>query len=149
MTTPSAAGTTPAGSSGDKSTTTVRVQRELARRARVVATHDDTSVSDLISPKVRTWITAQYQRVREQMAAELRGETVPHTKPIRQGGEKGTATVQIEADLAKMLAVVCAHDGVSSSQLLSPQLAKWLEKEYARVQREMGGPGGSGPAHKR
>jgi hypothetical protein len=146
MTTP-ANGKTPHGDLGDRKTTSVRIERDLARMAATVASHDGRAVADILSPQLRPWVVAQYQRVRDEMAAELKGGAAeyPEKRSVRQGGERGTASVQVHADVARMAATIAAHDEVSIPQLLSPQLRAFLRKEYARVQKEIDAELGKGP----
>lgn len=62
-------------------------------------------------------------------------EKKPQAKKDSREGRK-SAPVQIEKELAKMAAVIAAHDGVTLSDLLSPVLKQFLMTNYERVQRE-------------
>lgn len=59
-------------------------------------------------------------------------------KPARDSrpGRK-SAPVQIEKDLARMAALIAAHDEITLSDLLSPVLRQFIRTNYERVQKEI------------
>lgn len=58
--------------------------------------------------------------------------------PDRPPEEKRkTAPVQIERELARMAAVICAHDDVTITEFLAPVLAPFIRMHYQRVQKEI------------
>lgn len=48
-----------------------------------------------------------------------------------------TAPVQVAGELAYMIGVVCAHDGVTQAELLSGYLKPFVEEHFRRVQAEI------------
>lgn len=52
--------------------------------------------------------------------------------------ERKTAPVQISTDLARMAAVIAAHDDISVGELLNGYLRPFLIDNYKRVQRQIG-----------
>lgn len=58
-------------------------------------------------------------------------------QPTEPGGRR-TAPVQVMKDIARWVAVVATHDGVTQADLLDPWLRQRALTEYQRVQREMG-----------
>lgn len=62
-------------------------------------------------------------------------------KPGNQPGEKkptrSTAPIQIDAELARMAAVIASHDKTSISEIISPLVRQWLLTNYERVDQEM------------
>ena len=52
--------------------------------------------------------------------------------------ERATAPIQVEKRLARMIAVIATHDGVTQSELISPVLKQFAEANYKRVVRAMG-----------
>jgi hypothetical protein len=69
----------------------------------------------------------------EIMAKKLKGDQEAEPKKrVRL-----TAPVQIAGDLAHMVGVICAHDDVTQSELLSPVVRDFVEKNYRRVQQEI------------
>jgi len=61
----------------------------------------------------------------------------PKADPEPKKRERLTAPVQVTGDLAHMVGVVCAHDGVTQAELLSGFLRPYVEEHYRRVQREI------------
>ena len=55
------------------------------------------------------------------------------TKDDDRSGRK-PAPIQVDKDLARMVAVVAAHDGVTQGQLIEPVLRPFMLAQYARVQ---------------
>ena len=53
-------------------------------------------------------------------------------KPARK-----TASVQIDGDLARMVAVVASHRRISHAELVSPVLRQFLQAQYAIVSAEI------------
>ena len=58
-------------------------------------------------------------------------------EPAPSGGRR-TAPVQVMKDIARMIAVVATHDGVSQADLVDPWIRQRAIMEYKRVSREMG-----------
>jgi hypothetical protein len=58
-------------------------------------------------------------------------------KPEPKKGDRRTAAVQVDKDLARMAAVVASYDGITQGDLCSPVLRPFLEAEFARVQEAM------------
>lgn len=67
--------------------------------------------------------------------AKAEGDTPEPERDSRPG--RKSAPIQIEKDLARMAAVIAAHDGVTLSELLSPQLRQFIRTNYERVQKEI------------
>ncbi len=51
----------------------IQVERDLARMAAVIASHDGITQSDLISPHLRPFLLTHYRRVQQAIHAELKG----------------------------------------------------------------------------
>jgi hypothetical protein len=49
-----------------------------------------------------------------------------------------TAPVQIDKDLAQMLATIATHEQTTQASLLTPLIRQWIITNYERVQKEMG-----------
>ena len=49
--------------------------------------------------------------------------------------QRRTAAVQIEKDLARMIAVIASHDGITQSDLVSAHLRPFILTHYERVQQ--------------
>lgn len=70
-------------------------------------------------------------------------DTMPPRKPKPEPAappekpERKTAPVQISTDLARIAAVVAAHDDISVGELLNGYLRPFLVREYERVQAEI------------
>lgn len=62
-------------------------------------------------------------------------KTEPAAPPDKP--ERKTAPVQISTELARMAAVIAAHDDISVGELLSGFLRPYVEEHYRRVQREI------------
>jgi len=56
----------------------------------------------------------------------------PKAEPEPKKRERLTAPVQVTGDLAHMVGVVCAHDGVTQAELLSGFLRPYVEEHYRR-----------------
>lgn len=52
--------------------------------------------------------------------------------------ERATAPVQVDKKLARMIAVIATHDGITQSELISPVLRQFVEANYKRAVKEMG-----------
>lgn len=64
---------------------------------------------------------------------------VAKQKPKNADDRSGrkSAPVQIEKELARMAAVIAAHDEVTMSDLLTPVLRQFILTNYERVRREI------------
>lgn len=62
---------------------------------------------------------------------------VPAEPAAKPAGGRKTAPVQIDRELARMAAVIAAHDDTTLSDLLKPVLAPFIRMHYERVQREI------------
>lgn len=51
-----------------------------------------------------------------------------------RGGRK-TAPIQVDKDLAKMVAVVASHDGTTQAELISSHLRPFVVMHYERVMK--------------
>lgn len=51
----------------------IQVERDLARMAAVIASHDGITQSDLISPHLRPFLLTHYRRVQQAIRDELKG----------------------------------------------------------------------------
>lgn len=58
-------------------------------------------------------------------------------KPPKAKGRK-TAPIQVEVQLARWVAIIATHDGITQSELLSPIIKEPITHAYKRVQKEMG-----------
>lgn len=56
----------------------------------------------------------------------------PGQKPKRK-----TAPIQVKAEIARMTAVICAHDGITQADLLDEYLSPFVTQHYRRVQLEI------------
>jgi len=54
-------------------TAAVQIEKELARMAAVIASHRGITQSDVCSPALRAYLTAQYRIVKEEIDRELKG----------------------------------------------------------------------------
>lgn len=63
------------------------------------------------------------------------GEGPREDKDDSRPGRK-SAPVQIEKELARMAAVIAAHDGITMSDLLTPVVRQFIITNYERVLRE-------------
>ncbi len=61
----------------------------------------------------------------------------PKAKVKEDRSNRKGAPVQIDKELARMAAFVALHDGMTISELLSPQLEKFIRLNYARVVQSM------------
>lgn len=50
---------------------------------------------------------------------------------------RGTAPIQVPADLAKMVGVISKHMGVTQAEVVEPHLRPYVLTVYERVLREM------------
>lgn len=57
--------------------------------------------------------------------------------PAKKKPERKTAPVQIDAELARMAAVIAAHDKKNIADIISPLVRQWLLTNYERVQKEI------------
>ena len=55
-------------------TAPVQVEKDLARMAAVIASHDGITQSDLVSPLLRPFLEGEYARVQESIRRELQGK---------------------------------------------------------------------------
>lgn len=62
--------------------------------------------------------------------------TMPR-KVEKSESARGTASVQIDRDLARMVAVIASHRRVSQASIISPVLRDFIEAQYAIVSREI------------
>lgn len=62
----------------------------------------------------------------------------PDPAPKDDRGNRKAAPVQVKKDLARWIAVIATHDGITQADLLDPWLRQRVLTEYQRVQREMG-----------
>lgn len=62
-------------------------------------------------------------------------------RPKSETGEdrsnRKSAPVQVEKDLARKVAVIATHRGISQSALISPVIRKFVEAQYALVSAEI------------
>jgi hypothetical protein len=68
--------------------------------------------------------------------------TMPRPKPesgepAKKKPERKTAPVQIDAELARMAAVIAAHDKKNIADIINPLIRQWLLTNYERVQKEI------------
>lgn len=61
------------------------------------------------------------------------GNSVPPGKPQRR-----TQAVQIEKELARMVAVIASHRGISQSEFLSDYIRQYVTTNYRQVRTAMG-----------
>ncbi len=61
----------------------------------------------------------------------------PKSKVKEDRSNRRGAPVQIEKELARMAAFIALYEGVTISDLLSPQLEKFIRINYARVVQSM------------
>lgn len=61
----------------------------------------------------------------------------PKKHPAEDRGGRKTAPIQVEKELARMAAVIASHDGITQSDLISPQIRQFLKTHYERVQKEI------------
>jgi hypothetical protein len=62
----------------------------------------------------------------------------PKKRPAGEPPPKGTAAVRVEADLVRMLNVICAVTGEFASDILSPLVRSHVERRYKEVVRQLG-----------
>lgn len=62
----------------------------------------------------------------------------PNPAPKEDRSNRKTAPVQVKKDVARWVAVVATHDGVTQADLLDPVLRQWALTNYRRVLGEMG-----------
>lgn len=55
-------------------TAPIQVERDLARMAAVIASHDGVTQSDVVSDHLRPFLTAHYERVMKAIGRELKGD---------------------------------------------------------------------------
>ncbi len=60
----------------------------------------------------------------------------PKASDPQRAGRK-SAPIQIEKELARMAAVIAAHDDVTISDLLTPVVRQFIMTNYERVKREI------------
>lgn len=64
---------------------------------------------------------------------------MPKKKEAKEDrSNRKTAPVQVKKDVARWVAVVATHDGITQADLLDPVLRHWAITNYRRVLREMG-----------
>ncbi len=71
------------------------------------------------------------------MVEPMAKKTAPAADEPTPGGRR-TAPVQVLKDVARMIAVVATHDGVSQADLVDPWIRQRAIMEYKRVSREIG-----------
>ena len=66
----------PTQQSGDdrrnRRTAPIQVEKDLAKMAATIASHDGISQAALISPQIRQFLKTQYERVQREISAQLR-----------------------------------------------------------------------------
>jgi hypothetical protein len=55
-----------------KGTETVRIEKDLAGMLTVISIKRKKSVSDILSPQIRSWVEAEYAAVVDEMHKEIR-----------------------------------------------------------------------------
>jgi predicted HicB family RNase H-like nuclease len=58
-------------------------------------------------------------------------------QPPAEAERKGTETVRIDKDLARMLTVISIRQGKSVSDILSPHIRAWVQSQYEATVRQM------------
>ena len=69
------------GEADDRSgrrTAPIQVEKDLARMAAVIASHDGITQADLVSPVLRPFLLGQYARVKQAIDNELKSQPKPH-----------------------------------------------------------------------
>jgi hypothetical protein len=61
---------------------------------------------------------------------------VPRPEDDRSG--RKTAPIQVEKELARMVAVIAAHRQISQGELISPVIRSFVVSEYRKTQAAMG-----------
>jgi hypothetical protein len=52
-------------------------------------------------------------------------------------GGRRTAPVQVDKELARMIAVIASHDGITQADLLNDHLRPFVKMHYERVQQQI------------
>jgi hypothetical protein len=57
---------------GGRKTAPVQIEKELARMAAVIASHDGITQAELLSPVIRGFLRGQYERVQKEIQERIR-----------------------------------------------------------------------------
>lgn len=92
-------------------------------------------------------ITTGEQKAKVKMAARLKRRTMSTTmvrkKPATGANEgkesrgRRTAPIQVEKELARMVAVIASHRGIGQSDVVSAHLRPFLLAQYELVRQEI------------
>lgn len=81
-----------------------------------------------------------YYRIGSQLlmsATAMAKKPTPSGKDVDRKAGRKTAPVQIDKELARMVAVIASHDGITQADLLNDHLRPFVKAHFERVQQQI------------